>query len=125
MLVLSVMDAVLAVCRLGPSDDIPAWGLKHKGFFSITRTAEELSIVCLQENVPLSVKAEKGWRFLKVEGPLDFGLTGILSSLAQPLAAAKISIFAISTYDTDYVLLKEVHLAKAVEVLSSFCKILG
>ena len=74
--------------------------------------------------MPQEVKSERGWRCFKVEGPLDFELTGILSSLAQPLAAAHISIFAISTFDTDYLLVKKENLQKAQEVLGKFCKIL-
>ncbi len=76
-------------------------------FCSITRTADEVSIVCPLGRVPDDVRRESGWRCLKVEGPLDFALTGILASLAVPLAQAGISIFAISTYDTDYLLVKD------------------
>ena len=75
--------------------------------------------MCKQSDVPEGVKCEKGWRCLKVEGPLDFGLTGILASLAQPLAEAKISIFAISTFDTDYILVKDENFKAAVLALSS------
>lgn len=73
--------------------------------------------MCRAEAVPEGVSHETGWRCLKVSGPLDFGLTGILASLAAPLAAAKIPIFAISTFDTDYVMVKAEHLARALEVL--------
>jgi hypothetical protein len=90
-------------------------------FFSVTKTEDELSVVCEQASIPLPVpselKCEKDWRMLKVEGPLDFSLTGILSSLAGPLAAAKISIFAISTFDTDYILVKSENLSRACETL--------
>ncbi len=122
MLTLTVMPILLAVVRLNTSCNIPLWAMEEKDFFSITKTQEELSIVCLEDKVPLDVKVEKGWRCLKVEGPLDFGLTGILSSLAQPLAEAKISIFAISTFDTDYIMIKKENFQKAVTVLSTFCK---
>ncbi|MBS0652450.1 MAG: ACT domain-containing protein [Verrucomicrobia bacterium] len=121
MLTLSVMSVSLAVVRLDASSAIPLWATEGKGFFSITKTDDELSVVCSEDNVPQDVKVEKGWKCLKVEGPLDFGLTGILSSLAQPLAEAKISIFAISTFDTDYVMVKKENLQKAIEVLSTFC----
>lgn len=124
MLTLSLMPTRLAVCQLDASSDIPKWGLEE-AFFSITRTQEELSIVCSEAKVPSSIKAEKGWRCFKVEGPLAFELTGILSSLAQPLAEAKISIFAISTFDTDYILVKEDNLQRAIEVLGKFCQING
>src|SRR5689334_16436306 len=123
MLTLSVMPLLLAVVRLNTSSNIPPWAVEKGDFFSITKTSDELSIVCSEDKVPQDVKVEKGWRCLKVEGPLDFGLTGILSSLAQPLAEAKISIFAISTFDTDYIMVKNENLQKAVAVLATFCKI--
>ena len=117
------MPMTLAVVRLEASAAIPNWGMKGSDFFSITRTRDELSVVCLEEDVPEGVKVEKGWRGFKVEGPLDFGMTGVLYSLAKPLAEAKISIFAISTFDTDYLLVKKENLQKAAEVLSAFCKV--
>ena len=123
MLTLSVMPILLAVVRLNASSDIPLWATEGEGFFSITKTHDELSIVCSEDRVPQDVKVERGWRCLKVEGPLDFGLTGILSSLAQPLAEAKISIFALSTFDTDYIMIKKENLPKAIAVLGAFCKI--
>jgi uncharacterized protein len=123
MLTLSIMATSLAVARFDPCCKIPLWGIECSGFRSITKTKDELSIVCSEESVPSDVKAEKGWRALKVEGPLDFGLTGILSSLAAPLAEAKISIFAISTFDTDYILVKKENLEKAICILGKFCKI--
>jgi hypothetical protein len=85
---------------------------------SITRTREELSIVCAQQAIPEGITAHGGFCCLKVQGPLDFTLVGILASLALPLAQAGISIFAISTYDTDYLLLPEASLERAVIVLA-------
>ncbi len=126
MLTLSVMPIELAVVRLATSFGIPDWAIKGKDFFSITKTIDELSIVCLEGNVPNNsndIKVEKGWKCFKVEGPLDFGMTGILSSLTMPLAEAKISIFAISTFDTDYIMIKKENLQNAIAVLSVFCKI--
>lgn len=114
------MPILLAVVRLNTSSNIPLWAVEGKDFFSITKTQDELSIVCLEDKVPQDVKVEKGWRCLKVEGPLDFGLTGILSSLAQPLAEARISIFAISTFDTDYIMIKKENLQKTVAILAAF-----
>ncbi len=105
-LTLTVLPETLAVCRLASDAAVPGWAMAGS-FSSITRTADELSVVCAQSQVPDGVKREGGWRGLKVEGPLDFALTGILASLAAPLAQAGISIFAVSTYDTDYVLVKE------------------
>jgi len=89
------------------------------GFVSVTRTADELSVVCPGEAVPSSVRAEHGFRVLKIDGPLDFSLTGILAAVAGPLADAGISIFAVSTYDTDYVLVKAKDLNQAVAVLQA------
>jgi len=116
-LTLSVMPQRLAVCRLDPDEMIPDW-LRECDFWSITRTAEELSVVLPQANVPRAWKAEGGWRCLKVHGPLDFSLTGVLASLASPLAEAGISIFAISTYDSDYALVRDHDLGEAKNVLS-------
>ena len=106
-----------AIVRLESNAPLPSW-VSNEPFISITRTDEELSIVCGESMVPLDAKAERGWRALKVEGPIDFALTGVLSALLAPLAEAKISIFAISTYDTDYVLVREGSFARACEVLS-------
>lgn len=119
---LSIMPNRLAVCRLETNARIPSWATDDT-FFSISKTDDELSIVCSEGKVPDDIKSEKNWRAFKVIGPLDFSLTGILASLANPLAEAKISIFAISTFDTDYVLIKDDNLEKVVKVLSTFCNI--
>jgi hypothetical protein len=130
-LTLSVMPGRYAICRLGPDDPVPDWAGLEPGrpsfastavpssaeFLSVTRTAEELSVVCAESRVPQSVKCERGWRILKVEGPLDLSLTGIFAALAAPLAEARITIFAVSTFDTDYLLVKDAHLSRAVETL--------
>ena len=116
-LALSLLPDTFAICRLGPEADIPSWILAGD-FFSVTRTTEELSLVCLQEIVPEGTRCEKGFRCFKVGGPLDFSLTGILSSLAMPLAQAGISVLAISTFDTDYLLVKEAQVDSAVQTLS-------
>ncbi len=92
-----------AIARLGPGEDPPAWALRGP-FHSVTRTSDELSLVCAARDVPETVVATRGWRCLRVEGRLDLSLTGVLDSLASPLARAGVSIFAVSTYDTDYVL---------------------
>jgi hypothetical protein len=116
MLTLIILSDTLAICRLSPAEDVPDWAMIGE-FVSITHTADELSIVCAEEHVPSDVKADREWRALKVEGPLDLALTGILASLANPLAEAQINIFAISTFDTDYLLVKEYNLARACDVL--------
>jgi hypothetical protein len=117
MLTLSVLPETLAICRLDRDAAIPAWAMGE--FVSITRTTDELSIVCDERAVPSGVKADRGWRALKIAGPLDLALTGVLASIAVPLAEAKINIFAISTFDTDYVLVKAERLDQAVGALRS------
>ena len=114
-LTLSLLPETLAVCRYAPDAPLPDWAAGE--FISITRTSEELSIVCAEQNVPPSVRCERGWRCLKVTGPLDLSLVGILASLAVPLAEARIALFAVSTYDTDYLLVKEAEVERAVAVL--------
>lgn len=113
---LSILPDTFAVCRLDPRVSIPSW-VTASDFFSITRTQDELSIVCHQSDVPSDTQCESGWRCLEVDGPLDLTLTGILAALAVPLAKANIPIFAISTFDTDYLLVKEDHLQQAIDVL--------
>ena len=110
---LILLPDTFAICRLSPTQDIPQWAQYNKTLLSITYTADELSLVCLQSAVPSGVQYEGSWKVIKVHGPLDFSLTGILVALAAPLAAASIPIFAISTFDTDYLLLKEEHITQA------------
>lgn len=117
-LTLRVFSGQFAVCRLERGSALPAWA--HCGnFISITRTEEELSLVCAEEYVPAEVRAERGWRCLKVCGPLAFTEVGVLASLTEPLARAGISLFAVSTFDTDYLLIKEPDLERALQVLLS------
>jgi hypothetical protein len=113
---LSVLPGTMAVCRLGSGAKIPDWA-QAGDFFSITRTNDELSIVCAEAAVPDTVKSDRGWRCLKVEGPLDLSLTGVLASLLTPFAEAGIGIFAVSTFDTDYLLVKAENMARAEDVL--------
>ena len=114
---LALLPLSFAVCRLAPDREIPAWALAHRSLLSITYTDDELSIVCPTASVPEDVRAEKDWRAIKVIGPLDFALTGVLASIATPLAAANIPMFVISTFDTDYVLVKEQHRERAMSIL--------
>ncbi|AOQ23682.1 hypothetical protein MTAT_12640 [Moorella thermoacetica] len=114
---LIILKEELAVCRLQQDAPVPGWALKGD-FVSITRTPDELSLLCPAARVPSGVKCEKGWRCLMVKGPLAFSLTGILAALVVPLANQGISIFAISTFDTDYLLVKEKDLERAIQVLS-------
>ncbi len=117
-LTLTLLPDTFAICRLGTNSEIPHWAIAGE-FFSITRTADELSIVCRQGNVLEGIRCEKGYRCFKVEGPLEFALTGILYSLTTPLAQAGVSVFAVSTFDTDYLLVKEDTLESAVGALKS------
>ncbi len=119
---IQVLDPKLAICRLAADAAVPDWCSKGS-FVSITRTPDELSLVCEEVQVPEELDAERNWRALKVKGPLDFSLTGILASLLNPLAKAAIPVFAISTYDTDYLLLKQDKLKEALGLLNQFCQI--
>lgn len=114
---LSLSQERLTVCQLAADAPIPTWAGTAKAFVSISRTKEELSIVCAEGLVPAGIKQEAGWRMFKIEGPLDFGLTGILASVLDPLAKAGISIFSISTFNTDYVLVKQDKADAAVAAL--------
>lgn len=105
-LTLRVLEGALAIARLGPDAVVPAWASRG-ALLSLTRTANQLSIVCEDVAVPPDVRAERGFRALRVEGTLDFSLTGVLASLAAPLAQAGVSLFALSTFDTDYLLVRE------------------
>jgi len=115
---LRVLPDLLAITRLAADSPVPRWSRRSR-WTSITRTANELSVVCAAEAVPAGVRCEKPFRAIAVDGTLDFALTGILASIAEPLAKAKISIFAISTFDTDYVLVRQDKLAAAVLALRS------
>ena len=115
-LVLSVLPGRYAICRLEAADPVPPWAMQGT-FFSVTRTSMELSIVCDMAAVPPGVRAEPDWRILAVQGPLDFGLTGIIAELAGHLAAAAISVFVVATYDTDYLLVRDAALSRAVAAL--------
>lgn len=117
-LTLSLLSSELAVCRLLADAPLPDWAQVGE-FYSLTRTADELSLVCSVGAVPEGVRCEAGWRALKVEGPLDFGLTGILAGLAGALAVAGISLFTLSTFDTDYLLVKQDRLPQALAALQS------
>lgn len=102
-----------------PADEaIPAWAHSNP-FTSITCTQDELSVVCSEQKIPADVKADHGWVGLRLEGPFPFSQTGVLTSFIAPLSANAIPIFAISTYDTDYVLIKEAFLEPALEVLQA------
>ncbi|HYR90559.1 MAG TPA: ACT domain-containing protein [Terriglobia bacterium] len=119
LLTLTVLPDRYAICRLDANAPVPAWA-GNGPFMSITRTTEELSIVCLEGNIPAEAKCMAGWRVLKCEGPLDFNLIGVMASIAEPLADAAVAIFPIATHDTDYVLVKELQLEVAVNALTTY-----
>jgi hypothetical protein len=109
------LDGTFAVCRLDPSAALPTW--PQGSFVSITRTPDELSIVCDESSVPADVRTERAWRALRVEGPIAFEVTGVAAAITAPLATAGISVFLIATFDTDYLLVKSEVFGRAVEVL--------
>ena len=113
---LTLLPGSFAVARLDPASPVPEWAAAGE-LTSITRTAAELSIVCAQEGVPATVKAERDWRCLAVAGPLDFSEVGILAELTGALADSGVSLFALSTFDTDYLLVRAGDLETAVAVL--------
>ncbi len=113
---LALLPHKYAVCQFHPDKNIPYWALLGD-FVSLTRTHEELSIFCQQDNVPEDIEAERGWRCLQVQGAFDFTVAGVNASLAIPLAEADISVLAIATYATDYLLFKEENLEQALQVL--------
>jgi uncharacterized protein len=112
---LSLLPGRFAISRLGPDSPIPAWA--QGSFFSVTRTGDELSIVTELSRVPANVKSQSGWRVLKVRGPFVLSEIGVLAALTAPLADAKISLFAVSTFDTDYLLVASKTLSAAITAL--------
>lgn len=116
LLNISVLPGNFAVCRLGPKDPMPDWVIPGL-FVTVTRSADELSIICDEELVPSDVVAIKGWACLKVEGPFDFSEVGVVASISKILAQAKISLLSISTFETDYILLEWNIVEEAVAAL--------
>ena len=118
-LTLTLLPGQFAICRV-PTSDIPEWALQGT-FYSITRApGEMLSVVCGAQYVPDTVQSERGWRVFKFEGPLDIGLTGVIASVAAPLAEAGVPIFPLATYATDYVLIKAEQVEAASHALTAF-----
>ena len=113
---LTPIPGSFAICQLAPGASVPAWATRAP-LWSITRSATELSIVCDASDVPPGVRAQMPWRALMIAGPLALDLTGVLASVASPLATAGIPLFAVSTYDTDYVLVPAAEIGRAVSVL--------
>jgi hypothetical protein len=113
---LVALDGLFAVCRLEPGAPVPEWAAAG-AFSSITRSRDELSVVCAQQALPPEVRREPEWRCLRVAGTLPFSAVGVMASLTAPLAAARIGIFVISTFDTDYLLVKALDYEKTVSAL--------
>ena len=127
-LTLLVRPWQLAVCRFPADSPLPPWVLHAEAeFFSITRTPAEMSVVCAEDDLPPSVDEhiEHGWRAFAVEGPLPFSMTGVVSGLTSPLAAAGIPVFVVSTYDTDYLLVKVGYFARARGILAGLFEVVG
>lgn len=117
---LLLIQGSFSILRYPPEQRIPEWAHSSNTLLSITYTKEELSIVCPSEIIEAGyTKIEEGWACFKVDGPLDFSLTGVISAIASPLSIQEVSIFSLSTYDTDYILVKQENLQKAIKALQS------
>ena len=116
-LTLLLFDGCLAVCRLPSNSPVPPWAFAKGPLSSITRSEKELSIICGETAVPSGVRCERGWRVMKVENSLNFAQTGILVALAAPLADAGVSIFTVSTFDSQYLMVKEASIELALKIL--------
>jgi hypothetical protein len=116
-LVVTVLDDHFALGRLPADAEVPAWVTHAAAFLTVSRTPTELSIVADERAMPAEVDAQRGYRALRVEGPLPLELVGVLATLATPLAAAGVPIFPIATYDTDYLFVPGVELERAVTAL--------
>ena len=120
---LSILPEKLGICHFDKNSLIPDWALEKTNFTSITRTQDELSITLPQDKIPGGVLVERDWRAFKLEGDVELTSVGIIASLAKPLAEAGISIFNVSTYETNYILVEEKNLQKAKKILGRFCNI--
>lgn len=116
-LALELLPGLYAVCRLGPAAPWPAWA-EGPGLVSLTRSEGELSVVCPQGRAPAEVAGRRGWRALRVAGALDLGLVGVMAGLLAPLAAAGVSVLTLATHDTDYLLVGERDLDRALAALA-------
>lgn len=117
-LALSIEPGTYAICRLAPDSPAPAWALTAP-HYSITRTRDEMSIVVADDRVPADVVASRGWQMLRIAGPMPLDQSGILASVTMPLAASRVSVFAMATYDTDYVLIPGAQRVTAVAALEA------
>ena len=110
------MEGLYAIAKFASDAEIPAWAVAS-AFFSVTRTPDELSVVAAEASVPAGLSASRSWRMLKVHGPFAFSETGVVASLANPLARVGVGIFVILTFDTDYLLVQQEEIPVAVETL--------
>lgn len=115
---ITVAPNLFAVIRLPPNAPTPPF-VSQSAWYSVTRTPDEHSIICCEECIPRDLPCERDFRLLKLEGPLPFTAVGILADLARALANAEVPILAVSTYDTDYLLVREIHLKRATTALKS------
>jgi len=115
---LTLLRGKFAIAQLPPDAAIPAW-ISQSSFFSISRSAEELSIICEADIVPDNIKQELDWRALRVQGPIAFEQVGVLANLSTTLADGAISIFSVSTFDTDYMLVKQPDIPAALKLLEA------
>lgn len=113
----SLIPGTWTIIKLAPDAAIPAWAVSARDFFAVSRTAEELSIICPTSVVPDVAGSELRWSLFKIEGPFSFAAVGVLASFGTPLANAGISIMAVSTYDTDYILVRSADEAAARQTL--------
>jgi hypothetical protein len=115
---LNLLPGRFAVCRLPPATDAAAlWPGLRGEVLALVRTPDELAVVCAEDAAPSDALVEHGWRCLGLRGPIPFATVGVLAGLAQPLAEAGVGIFVLSTFDTDYLLVKEGDLARACRAL--------
>jgi len=120
---LLLLSEKLGICHFDEKSPLPNWALEKTNFTSITRTMDELSVVIPQDMIPGGVMVELDWRAFKVEGDVELASIGLIAVLSEPLAKKGISIFNVSTYQTNYILVEDKNLAKAKEILSKFCQI--
>lgn len=119
---LSILPETMGICHLDGKSPVPEW-IKDLTFYSVTKTSDELSLVCPQDKIPGGILFEKDWRAFKLEGDVGLESVGVIYALSKPLAEAGISIFNVSTFETNYIMVEQKNLAKAIEVLSEFCEI--
>lgn len=115
---LKILKEIYTICYLDKENNIPDWVNRSK-FYSITKTNDELSILCVQEDIPFDVKCEKNWKIIQIDSILDFSMVGVISELSALLAKNNISIFVVSTFSTDYICIKEDVLEKTIQILKN------